>query len=248
MADTSVIIPCWIIDEIQLKLTYSCIDSIRATSDVELIIIDNGSVLGKEYLQSEADIYIPFEKNMGYVKAINAGFAIAHGKYIVAGNNDYRMVSGWEEAQIEVLDKVNEAGIACLHTEGSPKAEQFWEETGTPGGWWMIKRETLDKLGYLDEIFFNVFADYDFLWRMRKETGLRVIATPKVTVYHHGEVSLSRFDKRFSEYNHGQWIILNKWKDDPCFYKFCGDVINPKSVDKWMKEHSEYSKSVDYSS
>ena len=123
MAKTSVILPCWIIDNIQLKLTERCIGSIRETSDVELIIVDNGSLIGFDFLRDEADIYVRFPINRGYARAINTGFMLSTKTYIVAGNNDYFLSDGWEDAQIEVLESVKDAGIACLHVDGDYKPD-----------------------------------------------------------------------------------------------------------------------------
>jgi GT2 family glycosyltransferase len=247
MAQTSVIVPCWIKDDMLLKLTQRCLCSVRDTSNVELIVVDNGSTLGADYLKEEADIYIQFPKNLGYVKAINSGFKAAHGEYLVAGNNDYFMSDGWEQAMKDVLNNIPEAGIACVHTKGSPKADVCWEEPGTPGGWWMIKKELVDQIGLLDEDFFNVFADFDYIWRMNKLTGKKVMTTPVVTVQHYGEGTLSKFKSRLAEYNRGQWLLMAKWKDDPHFYKNVGQTMKLPEVEQWLKDNSEYSKSIEYS-
>ena len=247
MAETSVVIPCWITDKLQLDFTYRCIGSIRDTSDVELIVVNNGSFLGKDFMKDEADLYIENPKNFGYAKAINQGFAFATGKYLVAGNNDYYMSDGWEQAMIEVLNNIPEAGISCLHVEGSPKPKICWQEQGTPGGWWMIRKTLWHRLGEFDETFFNVFADYDLLWRLW-EIGRAVFATPKVTVRHYGEGTLSKFQHRKHEFNRGQWLLLNKWRNKQNLIKYAGSVLSTTDIDKWLKENIEYSKSVDYSS
>lgn len=245
---TSVVIPCWITDTTQLSLTQRCVSSVRETSDVELILVDNGSKLGSDYLKDEADVYINFPLNMGYTVAINNGFKHSSGKYLVAGNNDYFMSPGWEEAQIEVLECVKDAGIACLQVLGGVPQSDFWEEPGTPGGWWMIKRDLQEKLGYMDEDFFNVFADYDYLWRMKNLTGKIVVSTPKVTVQHYGEASLGKFKDREREYNRGQWVLLNKWKNDPNIQEYIHRVIDRTDIEKWLEENIEYSKSIDFTS
>lgn len=243
MKETTIVIPCWIIDNTLLQLTQRCVQAIRDTSDVELILVDNGSLIWSDYLNDEADIIIKFPKNKGYIKAINSGFKLSSGKYLVAGNNDYFMSDGWEKAMQDVLENIPEAGISCLHNKADVKKDIYWEEPGTPGGWWMIKRETLGKIGFLDEIFFNVFGDYDFLWRMRSKLGLRVISTPKVSVEHYSEASLTKFPDRKGEYMHGQWILLDKWKDDPNFIKWMDRNLEITDVEEWLKKNSEYAKS-----
>lgn len=247
MFSTSVIIPCWILDDTLLKLTHRCVSSIRDTSDVELVLINNGSKLGKDFLKGEADVYIENPKNLGYVKAINQGFKYSSGAYLVAGNNDYFLTDGWDKALIDALDNISDAGIVCPHTRGE-KPDKPWVETGTPGGWWMIKRSLQRRLGFLDEDFFNVFADYDYLFRMWKQTKKRVYSTPETTVQHYGEGTLGKFPQRKHEYKRGQWLLLNKWKDDPNFFEYLNSAISAEEALEWMRGNAEYSQSTDYSS
>jgi len=72
--------------------------------------------------------------------------------------------------------------------------------------------------------------------------GLKVISTPKVSVEHYSEASLDKFAKRKDEYMYGQWILLNKWQDDPSFRTFMGKNIDVKDVKLWLEENSEYAK------
>lgn len=247
MARTSVIIPCWLMDDFKLKLAQRCIQSVRDTADVELILVDNGSSIGQNYLVEEADIYVRYPKNMGYVRAINSGFKLATKEYLVAGNDDFGMEDGWEEALINVFDRVPDAGISCPHTQGSPRPDTMWEEYNTPGGWWMIKKDIQEKVGLLDDRFFNVFADFDFIWRMKGQLKLRVISTPEVSVQHYGEATLKRFKDRTVEYNKGQWELLNKWKNHPDLPEHLKNFMELEEVDEWLGKNNEFSKSINYS-
>jgi len=224
------------------------VSSVREASDVELVLVNNGSKLGAGYLKEEADVYIENPKNLGYVRAINDGIKYSSGQYIVAGNNDYFLEEGWEEALVDVLETVPDAGIACPHTKGSPTFNVPWVEEGTPGGWWMIKRSLQKRLGLLDEQFFNVFADFDYLWRMWDKTGKKVYATPKTTAQHFGEGTLTKFPQREHEHNQGQWLLLNKWKDFPHFLKYTGFSITEDEIGEWLDIHAKYSQSTDYTS
>ena len=221
--EASVIIPCWIIDDTLLKLTERCIQSIRETSDVELIIIDNGSPIGFEFLMEMGDVYVRNSTNLGYVKAINQGIKLASSNYIVCGNNDFQMTPGWVKALKEPLDEIEYCGIVCPHVDGTPKRDTLWVEHGTPGGWYMIKKETIAKFGLLDERFFNVFADFDFCWRMGK-LGKKVLSTPFITVTHYGEASLSKFRSRQDEWAKGRNLLMEKWKNDPYMEKMLKDM------------------------
>ena len=223
MTETSVIIPCWIIDKTLLKFTERCVQSIRDTSDVELILVDNGSILGSEFLKSEADIYIRNQTNLGYTKAMNQGIVASSSDYIVCGANDFQMTKGWVKALREPLDEIDYCGIMCPHSKGNPKHETLWQEHGTPGGWYMIKKSTIEKIGLLDERFFNTFSDFDLVFRMKK-LGLWVISTPFITVTHYGEASLIKDIGRHEEHRKSMRLLIDKWGEDKDFKEFLREI------------------------
>jgi GT2 family glycosyltransferase len=199
------------------------VESIRETSNVELILVDNDSKFWSDYLTSEADKLIKFDTNRGYVKAINSGFEIATGDYLVAGNNDFRLSTGWEEEMKYVVDNVGNCAISCLHVVGNEKSNEYRTEHCSPGGWWMVKKETLDKVGLLDEQFFNTFGDLDLCWRL-KEMGLLTILSPKVSIEHIGEASLSKFNNREKEYNESCGKFHSKWSNNERHDEFVSEM------------------------
>jgi len=83
----------------------------------------------------------------------------------------------------------------------------------------MIEKLNLYDVGLLDERFFNIFSDFDFVWRLKKK-GLKVIATPEVTIDHFGEASLTRFMDRKAEYDRGRKFFEEKWKNEPRYDEF----------------------------
>lgn len=112
---TSVIIPVWIKDEECLQVTKACIESIKQAdgSDIELILIDNGSEVGGGYLRQEASIYARFPKNVGFTPAVNLGLKIARGGVVAIANNDIRLPKNWETVCREILTK--NPGVATVH-------------------------------------------------------------------------------------------------------------------------------------
>lgn len=109
---TSVIIPCWINDEETWKVTNECIESFRASGEVELVVVDNASTVGAGYLRNMADIYIRYPKNLGYTVAINDGIKIANGNMLALANNDIRIAPNWIEVCREILKNTE---IATVH-------------------------------------------------------------------------------------------------------------------------------------
>jgi GT2 family glycosyltransferase len=219
MVETSVIIPCWIIDNTLLQITHRCVQAIRDTSKVELILVDNGSLIWSDYLNSEADIIVKFPKNLGYTKAVNAGFKLASNNYMVVGNNDCFVSPGWEKEMKNTLNEVSSCGISCLHIKGTPKPKTRWIEQTTPGSWWMTRKNTFWVFGMLDEQFFNTFSDLDLVLRL-KNKNLSVVASPNITIEHNKQSSLSKFVGHGEERARSMELFYGKWEGRPCFKEF----------------------------
>ena len=82
--------------------------------EYQLIIIDNGSTIDKESIESDwmtleeywghADILIRNKQNLGFGPACNQGFYLSKGKYIFCLNNDIIVWEGWHEKMMGALD------------------------------------------------------------------------------------------------------------------------------------------------
>ncbi len=83
----SVVIPAYN----NADLTTACVDSIRAHSDTEIVVVDNGS----EWPQPHGDITITVTPNRGFARACNIGASAAHGDIIVFLNNDTVVTENW---------------------------------------------------------------------------------------------------------------------------------------------------------
>ena len=94
-----VIMPVFILDHETLQLTEAAIESL---GDVNLILIDNGSLFGGGKLREWADVYIRNRENLGYAKAVNQGLKLADMMVAVA-NNDIIVSPNWKEVAYEAL-------------------------------------------------------------------------------------------------------------------------------------------------
>ena len=63
-----------------------------------------------------------------------------------------------------------------------------------PGACLMVKREVIDKIGFLDERFFVWMEDVDFCFRMKK-AGWKLVYLPQAAVKHVGGASFSTLKK-----------------------------------------------------
>ena len=213
MRDTSLIIVCWTFDSEIMALTQRCINSIRQTADVEIILIDNNSAIGSEELMRLADIYVFNKDNKGYVKGLNQGIKLASYDNIVGAAPDYTATEGWLEACKKTFIDIPNCGIAIPHLSNDPVRGDYWEE-GLLGGWFLITREILDKVGLLDERFFNCCSDSDYAWRLKK-AGLGCIVTGYSTIHHVGHACLKKFDKHREYWLKDSEKFMDKWRDDP---------------------------------
>ena len=118
MVKTSVIIPCWITDNTLLHLTHRCLETVRETSKVELIVVDNASTQGQHMMMEYADVYVRNTKNLGFTRAINQGVVLSTKEYIVIGNNDYFVEPGWEKVLIDTLNENSKYMTVTPHTGG----------------------------------------------------------------------------------------------------------------------------------
>lgn len=245
MPEISIIIPCYILNEELLGLTENCVKSFKNTAkDYELILVDDGSiVMGSQYLDREAHIYIRNLRNLGYAPSVNKGWAKAKGKYIVTSNNDIEVYEGWQKEFIKTLEKfqgdlIGGLGFRTKIIEGmdislyrkNPGSRahgaNYISEGGQlddwmfPGGNFCMRREVLDKIGYFDENFIHGgYEDIDFFYRANL-AGLKLLMTPKVAYWH--KEGATRFSEAGGEKerqagaeNHNLEYFIKKWGFNP---------------------------------
>lgn len=232
MQKTSIIIPCLLTSPELSWLTKNAINSIRKTTkDYEIIIVDDNSPLGSEFLKREADIYIRNKKRLGFGKSVNKGWKRATGHYIVTANNDIEVYDDWQEIMTKWMD-LKGVGGSCLWHEKKKKLNSgkwIWQEKGREiiingmyffhGGFWMTTRDIIKRIGYLDERFeIGAWEDVDWFYRCMK-AGYKLITSFEQLMYHQEGATRretdekTQEDKRITERNHRRFIL--KWGFDP---------------------------------
>lgn len=224
--DASVVIPCWIIDEGLLKLTERCIHTLRDTSDVEIIIIDNGSTIGQQFMKSEADYYIKNDVNKGYVAAVNQGLRDTDADYVVLTNNDIAFTDGWLDGLKALADNVPNCGAALPYMNDELiSKDSIWEEA-LVGSCFLMKHETIKRVGLFDERFFNRYGDADYAIRLW-EVGLKIFVTPDAHCLHAPSSSLSRLSDEENKQDQFKDMVqyVRKWRDHPKHGKMLRETI-----------------------
>ena len=176
----------------------------------ETVVVDNGSRRNSEETlktQFPKVSWIRLRENIGFAAGCNEGirWALARGtEAVVLLNNDAKVLPDLLEKMAESAYSDAEAGIvgAVMYREDS--AHPFFagmqfdffsarirrippsKERRVPvvsGSCFFIKKECLEKTGFLDERFFLYFEETDFCYRARQQ-GFQVLCDPRIRVQH----------------------------------------------------------------
>jgi GT2 family glycosyltransferase len=188
MAKYSVIIPCFHNGLDKVALSSKAIRSVNDTvKDVEIIIVENLT----RWMVDESDIYIFSKEPKSYAENINMGMAASSGSYICCLNNDLILPRNWTDA-IEECFKIPDCGVATIDStqynrEPSDEIiEHFF------GGFWVIKRQVYEEVGFMDSGFRHAFDDADYWVRVYKQ-GYKIYMNRKVVADHKGGSTIYGF-------------------------------------------------------
>lgn len=230
----------------QLDLTKRVLESIlkHTLLPCRVILIDNGSCDGTvdflKTLNGNATVKIEkiFNKeNLGFVRAVNQGMQISQADYICLMNNDCLVTPGWLSRMIEVARSTPQIGIVnpASNTLGIRPARnqsiddynrqivdyknEYVELDSCVGFCMLIKRELIEKVGYLSEEFSPLFfEDTDYSMRAKQAGYINVMAKASY-VWHdeHGSVrrlvtkkkeEIFRSNRKKFEAKWGKWLRI----------------------------------------
>ena len=149
------------------------------------------------------------QANLGFTKANNQGLKIYHGKYALLLNTDTVVKDEALDKMVEFMDAHPKAG-ACgpkllnrdssIQAEGGSFGKKFWlskvptRVNFVIGACLMVRRETIDKVGGMDESFFFANDDIDWCLSIRK-AGWEVYFLPQAEVLHYGGFTTKRYEE-----------------------------------------------------
>ena len=210
-------------------------------NDYEIIVVDNNSTDDtKSWLQNQNDLKVIYNReNLGFPKGCNIGIkASAQENDILLLNNDTVVTTNWltnlkkclySNSFIGAVGAVSNNGAnlqACNFsysdfTEMQQKASQNnisdlkkWEEKVCLIGYCMlIKREVLNKIGFLDEAYSPGYIEDNDLSLRIIESGYKLMLCHDSFIHHYLGTSFRKDQERFNQ------LILknreyfeNKWK------------------------------------
>ncbi len=222
-----------------LKILKGCVDSILRYTRIpsRLIIVDNGSTEGgmSQYLSSlEGSDMIHIQIitntiNEGFARGMNKGIKSSNSPYVCLLNNDILVTNGWLQELIKVGEENSEVGIVNpssnnfgLRFGKGTTLEEFagtfksqtgkWIEMESGIGFCMlVKREVINKIGYLAEDYgLAFFEDRDYS-RRANDAGYKCVMARGCYVYHLGGRSVKllkdkdRLFRRNAEFFYRRW-------------------------------------------
>jgi len=218
-----IIIPVWN----EHALTVKCVESIKRNTSLayRIILIDNASseetrVYLKELSEKNkgAVILIRNEENAGFPKAVNQAIAISDAPYLCVLNNDTEVYSGWLEEMIRVAEGDPSIGLVnpSSNNLGQPRpleglSGKWIEMSACIGFCMLIKKEVVDKIGGLDEIYSpGNFEDTDFSRRAAK-AGYKCVMAKGAYVYHAQNTGFKKRKDWDEKFKRNRDIFNERW-------------------------------------
>ena len=198
------------------KMARESISNIMKTAaypNYEIYVVDNGSKDGSVEKISEEFPSVKIIKNAenkGFAYALNQGYRDSKGAYVGQVNVDCTMLDGWLGEMVKVLESSPEIGIVGAREVSREQANNAAElakirdepniEKMTLPVCWLVKREIIDKIGYLDAEFFSPAYGEEADWNFRaRKIGYKVVKVNRANTIHEGSAVIKKAvgDKRY---------------------------------------------------
>ena len=226
-----IIVPVWNHPE----FTRSCIEGLLENTRYphRLLLIDNGSQPETgEYLESlkkkNAKIkLLRNAENLGFIKAVNQGLALSDAPYVCVLNNDTLPGPSWLSELVDFAEKHPDMGLlnplSSGHAGRNMTIEDFagkvlrsgknkyMEMNQCQGFCMLIKREVIEKIGYLDERFgIGGFDDTDYSMRAHL-AGYKCACVYSAYVYHREHKTFDKLGDRKALQKEAEKRYFEKW-------------------------------------
>jgi GT2 family glycosyltransferase len=198
---------------------------------IRLIIIDNGSgketeIFLKEFTSRDNidSILIRNRTNQGFIRAINQGLEISSSPFVCLLNNDTVVTNNWLTKMINLAQSNSRIGIVnpiwygqdgCSIEEYAKVLEknvgQYMEVNDCMGFCMLIKREVIEKIGLLDEIFGRGGREDSDYSKRAILAGYRCIRTKDTFVFHRENTSFNRIGDWRRERVTNNKIFEQRW-------------------------------------
>jgi len=222
-----IIIPIWN----NLEFTRECVESVMRNTDrpYRLILVDNASdketAVFLQGLAERPDVkLIRNDENRGFVKAANQGLRMSDAPFVCVLNNDIVAAPGWLGAMIDFAEEHHDIGLINPQCDGHGEQPietyartlagfkgEYMEMNQCQGFCMLMRREVIDKIGYMDEEYgIGGFDDTDYSMRAHL-AGYRCAAIRDAYVYHRQHASFNKSGDREEWVKRNEKIFYEKW-------------------------------------
>jgi GT2 family glycosyltransferase len=206
-----------------------CLTAVRANVQLphETIVVGGGAGDGtEEWLAGQDDIrFIRETQREGATKAYNKGFRAALGTCVMWLNDDSYPLPGSVEAALSMIEDPLSADVGMVafyhnfdrrwnrldSVERDGVTYSVFNVRGVPyANFGLLRRELLERLGYLDERYYFCAWDPDLSLKVQRQAGLKVLGCRDALVYHEEMIDdRKRDDMAIFEKDNAQ--LFAKW-------------------------------------
>ncbi|WP_160500195.1 glycosyltransferase [Paenibacillus dendrobii] len=240
----------------KLEYTKICIESIRKFTPIgtyQLIVVDNLSTDGtRDWLAEQTDIITIFnEENVGFPRGCNQGMELSTGDSILLLNNDVVVTENWLTLLNDCLYSSDDIGAVGPVTNSAYGDQEIAASYSTLDEMWsfannynrieqpdweqrlkligfcmLIKKEVVDKVGLLDEVFTpGMCEDSDFSFRLIK-SNYKLMLCRNVFIHHFGSTSFGELpEQRKQLWNRNREKFEEKWGFHTAFHTQSRDEL-----------------------
>lgn len=167
----------------------------------ETIVVSGGTSDGTEaWLAEQPEIrFIREARREGAARAVDKGFRVAAGIYVMWLNDDSFPLPGAVEAAVRTIERTDleDVGMVAFYHNFDRQRNRLdsvmhegvtysiYNVRGTPyANFGLLRRRLLEQLGYLDLRYYFAAWDPDLSLKVQREAGLKVVGCREALVFH----------------------------------------------------------------